>query len=132
MAETMQFDLVSPERQLASLAADSVEIPGAEGDLTAMADHAPFLTTLRPGLVRVHAGSATTEYVVTGGFAEVSAAGTTILAEVAVPKAEFKADMLADLMAEAETAAANAAEENKAATALRVNDLKTLGGQLGL
>ena len=49
MAETMQFDLVSPERQLASLAADAVGIPGAEGDLTAMADHAPFLTTLRPG-----------------------------------------------------------------------------------
>lgn len=132
MAEMMQFDLVSPERQLASLAADSVEIPGAEGDLTAMADHAPFLTTLRPGLVRVHVGNATTDYVVTGGFAELSSAGTSILAEVAVPKDEFKADMLATLMAEAEAAAAIAAEDNKAATALRVNDLKTLGTQLGL
>ena len=132
MAETMQFDLVSPERQLASLAADAVELPGAEGDLTAMADHAPFLTTLRPGLVRVHVGGTTTEYVVTGGFAELSAAGTSVLAEVAVPKAEFAAEMLAKLMGEAETAAANAVEENKAATALRVNDLKTLGSRLGL
>lgn len=132
MAETMQFDLVSPERQLASLAADAVEIPGAEGDLTAMADHAPFLTTLRPGLVRVHVGSTVTEYVVTGGFAELSSAGTSILAEVAVPKAEFGADILAGLMSDAEAAAASAAEENKAATALRVNDLKTLGSQLGL
>ncbi|MEX0969094.1 MAG: F0F1 ATP synthase subunit epsilon [Paracoccaceae bacterium] len=132
MAETMQFDLVSPERQLASLAADAVEIPGAEGDLTAMAEHAPFLTTLRPGLVRVHVGNAVTEYVVTGGFAELSSAGASILAEVAVPKAEFGADMLAGLISDAETAAANAAEENKAATALRVNDLKTLGSQLGL
>jgi F-type H+-transporting ATPase subunit epsilon len=132
MAETMQFDLVSPERQLASLAADAVEIPGAEGDLTAMADHAPFLTTLRPGLVRVHVGNTTTEYVVTGGFAELSTAGASILAEVAVPKAEFGADMLSGLMADAEAAASAAAEENKAATALRVNDLKTLGSQLGL
>ena len=132
MAETMQFDLVSPERQLASLAADSVEIPGAEGDLTAMADHAPFLTTLRPGLVRVHSGNATTEYVVTGGFAELSAAGTSILAEVAVPRAEFGAEMLAELMETAQSAAAAAAEENKAAADLRVGDLKTLGEQLGL
>lgn len=132
MAETMQFDLVSPERQLASLAADAVEIPGAEGDLTAMADHAPFLTTLRPGLVRVHTGSTTTEYVVTGGFAELSAAGASILAEVAVPKAEFGADMLGGLVSDAEAALASSAEENRAAAALRVNDLRNLGERLGL
>ena len=45
---TMQFDLVSPERSLASLDVTAVQIPGADGDMTAMADHAPTITTLRP------------------------------------------------------------------------------------
>ena len=49
MADTMQFDLVSPEKSLASLAAREVQIPGSEGDMTAMPDHAPTITTLRPG-----------------------------------------------------------------------------------
>ena len=47
----MQFELVSPERSLASLVAVSVEIPGADGDMTVMSDHAPTITTLRPGLL---------------------------------------------------------------------------------
>ena len=45
---TLQFDLVSPERRLASLEATEVRVPGADGDMTAMADHAPTITTLRP------------------------------------------------------------------------------------
>ena len=56
MADTLQFELVSPERKLASIAATSVQIPGIGGDFTAMPNHAPFLTTLRPGVVRVVAG----------------------------------------------------------------------------
>ena len=51
MADTLQFDLVSPERKLASVEATSVQIPGIGGDFTAMPNHAPFLTTLRPGVV---------------------------------------------------------------------------------
>jgi len=99
MADTMQFDLVSPERKLASLAANSVQIPAMDGDMTAMPNHAPFLTTLRPGIVRVVAGSEVAEFVVTGGFAEVSPAGATILAEQAVPRADVSGDLLADLLA---------------------------------
>ena len=45
MADTMQFDLVSPERRLASMQVQAVLVPGADGDLTAMADHAPLITT---------------------------------------------------------------------------------------
>ena len=69
MADKMSFTLVSPERQLASGEADMVVIPGMEGDLGAMPGHAPFLTTLRPGLVTVTDGGSVTEYFVTGGFA---------------------------------------------------------------
>ena len=55
MANTMQFDLVSPEKRLASLQATAVQIPAAEGDMTVMPAHAPVITTLRPGLVKVTA-----------------------------------------------------------------------------
>ena len=51
MAGTLQFDLVSPERRLASVQASEVQIPGADGDLTAMEGHAPTITTLRPGIL---------------------------------------------------------------------------------
>ena len=93
MAE-MQFDLVSPEQALASMQASAVQIPGADGDMTVMADHAPTITTLRPGVLRVEAGGTTHEYVVTGGFAEVSPQGVSVLAERAVAKADMtQADM---------------------------------------
>lgn len=88
MAE-MQFDLVSPERAVASLQASAVQIPGADGDMTVMADHAPTITTLRPGVLRVEAGGTTHEYVVTGGFAEIGAQGVSVLAERAVAKGDM-------------------------------------------
>jgi len=88
MADTVQFDLVSPERRLASVAAREVQIPGADGDMTAMAGHAPTITTLRPGILRVvHAGG-TDEYLVSGGFAEIAATSVSVLAEEALPRDE--------------------------------------------
>lgn len=93
MAETTQFDLVSPERLLASSQVSAVQIPGADGDMTAMPDHAPTITTLRPGLLVAEGPDGVVEYLVTGGFAEISARGISVLAERAIPKAEVtKAD----------------------------------------
>ena len=132
MADTMTFDLVSPERKLASVEATSVNIPGMEGDMTAMPNHAAFLTTLRPGVVKVNNGNDVTEYVVTGGFAEISAEGTSVLAEQAMPLAEATAEALGDVLAAAEATLEAAAEDGKTAAAQRVNDVKTLMGQLGL
>ncbi|MFK7870191.1 MAG: F0F1 ATP synthase subunit epsilon [Roseobacter sp.] len=108
MADTMQFDLVSPERRLASAKVTSVQIPGADGDMTAMADHAPTITTLRPGVLIADGADGVTEFVVTGGFAEISAEGVTVLAERAMPKAEVTADHIAELVKEAEDALAQA------------------------
>ncbi|MXU64244.1 F0F1 ATP synthase subunit epsilon [Oceanomicrobium pacificus] len=122
MADKMQFDLVSPERKLASLEADQVQLPGAEGDMTAMPNHAPFLTTLRPGLVRVVAGSEVTEYVITGGFAEISPEGATILAEEALPKAEATKEKLEAFLEKAKADLEQASDEAREAAALRVND----------
>lgn len=101
MAEMMQFDLVSPERRLASVQATEVQIPGAEGDFTALAQHAPVITTLRPGVLKVVTASGTDEYLVTGGFAEVGAAGTSVLAERAFAKADVTPELLEDLIKEA-------------------------------
>ena len=84
MADTMQFDLVSPERSLVSIPVREVRLPGTDGDLTAMPGHAPTIVTLRPGLVTVvGTDGAQTEFAVTGGFAEVSEKGLTVLAESA-------------------------------------------------
>ena len=122
MADTMQFDLVSPERKLASMQADSVSIPGSEGDMVAMPNHAPVLTTLRPGYVTVTAGSEATEYLVTGGFAEVSAEGVTVLAENALPKAEVTKEILQEFHDIAQADLEAVAEHHSAAAARRVAD----------
>ncbi|WP_170763743.1 F0F1 ATP synthase subunit epsilon [Ruegeria lacuscaerulensis] len=101
MANTMQFDLVSPERSLASLQASAVQIPGADGDMTAMPDHAPTITTLRPGILKVEAPEGTSEYLVTGGFAQINGDALSVLAEKAIPVAEVTRSQLDDLIAEA-------------------------------
>jgi F-type H+-transporting ATPase subunit epsilon len=101
MADTLQFDLVSPERKLASVAATEVRIPGAEGDFTAMPGHAPFLTTLRPGVVVVQGEGGETRFAVTGGFAEVGPTGVSLLAERSLPAAELTQAVVDSLIAEA-------------------------------
>jgi F-type H+-transporting ATPase subunit epsilon len=130
MADTLQFDLVSPERRLASVAATQVQIPGMAGDFTAMPNHAPFLTTLRPGIVRVGAAGGTSEYVVTGGFAEVSPDAATILAEVAVPREEARATLVEDLVAEAEKALGEATDDTRQVADQRLRDARELQKRL--
>ena len=103
MADSMQFDLVSPERRLASVQAREVHIPGVDGDLTAMPGHAALITTLRPGILRiVKADGGTDDYAVTGGFAEISAAGTTLLAEEALHISEVTPEIVKGFVERAE------------------------------
>ena len=85
MAEPFRFELVSPERLLVSEEVDSVTAPGAEGEFTVLARHAPFMSTLKPGLVEVRGLSGDTRRIfVRGGFADVTPAGLTILADEAI------------------------------------------------
>ncbi|EBA05384.1 ATP synthase F1, epsilon subunit [Rhodobacteraceae bacterium HTCC2150] len=128
----MQYDLVSPERSLASGQASEVRIPGSEGDMTAMADHAPVITTLRPGVLTIVSDAGTAEYAVIGGFAEVTATSTSVLAEKAMPVAEVTADVLAGLVSDAETALANASVDGKDSAVKYLDDLRSLGSTLGL
>jgi F-type H+-transporting ATPase subunit epsilon len=114
MAGTLQFDLVSPERRLASVAASEVQIPGADGDLTAMEGHAPTITTLRPGILKAISAEGAKSYVVTGGFADITASSVSVLAERAVPVEEANAALFDGLLAEAREAAATSADKDSA------------------
>ena len=127
----VQFNLVSPERRLASLKATEVQLPGAEGDLTAMEGHTPTITTLRPGVLRAVGAEGTTAYVVTGGFAEITAATVSVLAERAVPVAEATVAMVDGLVAEAREAAANAAPAARDAAEKLVADMLALKAAVG-
>ncbi len=102
----VQFDLVSPERRLASIKATEVQIPGADGDMTAMEGHSPTITTLRPGILRAVSAEGTKAYVVTGGFAEISGTTVSVLAERAVPVEELTPAIMDGLVADVTATAA--------------------------
>ncbi|MPZ09120.1 MAG: F0F1 ATP synthase subunit epsilon [Kiloniellaceae bacterium] len=91
MAEgKVSFELVSPERLLLSEEVDMVEVPGEEGDFGVLARHAPLISTLRPGVIKVHDGGSVTQRIfVAGGFAEVTPTRCTVLAEEALPIGEI-------------------------------------------
>ncbi len=126
MADTMQFDLVSPERKVASGQAKAVRIPGADGDMTAMPDHAPVVTTLRPGILVVEMDGGEQEYAVTGGFAQITAESTTVLADLAMPKSEMTAEFLNERIAEARAAQEAAEGDHQDGAAKIVADLEHL------
>ena len=81
MPDAFKFELVSPERLLVSGQVEQVLVPGAEGDMTVLAHHAPLLTALRPGLLDIGLpGGERRRFFIRGGFAEVGASGLTVLA----------------------------------------------------
>ena len=137
MADTMQFDLVSPERRVASLEVTSVQIPGADGDMTTMPGHAPLITTLRPGILRVESTGGTQEYVVTGGFAEIGE-NLSVLAERALPRQEMTQETFDVIVEEARAALNNAKEVfvNEPGpvddAAKLLSDMVAMGGDIGL
>ena len=83
MAEKLHFSLVSPQRELYAGEVDQVDAPGSEGDFGVLAGHAPFMTALKEGFVTIHVGDALHRFELKGGFADVTPAGFTILAEQA-------------------------------------------------
>lgn len=130
MAGTMQFDLVSPERRLASVAATEVQIPGADGDMTAMEGHSPTITTLRPGILRAVSATGTSAYVVTGGFAEITATGVSVLAERAIPTEEATTAVMDGLISEAKALLASASDKDAAEKLL--DDMMALKAAVGV
>lgn len=132
MADMMQFDLVSPERRLASVEASAVQIPGADGDFTAMPNHAPTIATLRPGIVTVQGANGEEKFVVTGGFAEISPEGASVLAERAMPIGEITQEVFDDFVAAAVAARDNATPEMLDQLSKQVGDITLIAADLGL
>jgi F-type H+-transporting ATPase subunit epsilon len=133
MAEPFQFELVSPERLLMSDPVDQVVVPGSEGYFTVLKGHAPFMSTLKPGVVDVTpaGGGSPTRIFVRGGFADVSTEGLTILAEQAIPLGEVDAAMLAQEVKNAEEDVADAKDAAaKAAAELKLHQLKEVQASL--
>ncbi len=125
MADKIIFDLVSPERLLLSRPVDMVTVPGTEGYMGVMAGHAPLVSTLRAGMIDMLDNGQDTRFFIRGGFAEISAAKITVLAEEAIPFSELDIAVLDQRISDAqsdEIAAKTDAERIRAAQL--VDDLK--------
>jgi F-type H+-transporting ATPase subunit epsilon len=127
----LHLEFVSPESVLFSGDVDQVDLPGAEGDMGILAGHAPLVTTLRPGIVTIIRDGRREPVVVIGGFAEVSPAGLTVLADKAVARENFDLALLASEIKDTEEDVAdskNEAERDKLARHLE--QLKSLQAAL--
>ena len=112
MPDAFKFELVSPERLLVSGDVEQVLVPGAEGDMTVLAHHAPLLTRLRPGLLDIgFPGGEHQRFFIRSGFAEIGPSGLTILAETAIDLVELDAGRFAQAVKDAEEDVADATED---------------------
>ena len=90
MADRVDFELVSPEKLIFSQAVDMVVVPGTEGDFGVLPRHSPLISAIRPGVIKVYEQGQIIETIfVSGGFAEVTPARCTVLAEEAMPVGEI-------------------------------------------
>ena len=111
---TFHFELVSPDKQMFSGEADSVLVPGNEGDFVVLKDHAAVMTALRPGVIAVEdAAGHHRRIFVRGGFADVSPAGLIVLAEMALPEGELDSARLDQEIRDTQEDLADAPEEQK-------------------
>jgi len=116
MAETVEFELVSPQQLLKSEAVEMVVVPGGDGDIGVLPGHSLLISTLRPGVIDIHEGGKVRESIfVGGGFLEISPESCTVLTEESTPVDEInKADADARLSA-ANDALASADDDTRAA-----------------
>ena len=114
MADGVKIEIVSPERLVLSEQARSVTVPGADGYFTVLGDHAPLMTTLKPGFITVtDTANVAHVFYVRGGFADIAPTSLTILAEEARPVADFNRSEIEALITSGMTAleAAKTAED---------------------
>ncbi|MFH7811734.1 MULTISPECIES: ATP synthase F1 subunit epsilon [Acetobacter] len=90
----IQIEIISPEKVLVSREVDMAVLPGMEGDIAAMPEHSPMMLLLRGGVVALYEGDKVTDrYFVAGGFADITPARCTVLADKAVPVSDISIDM---------------------------------------
>ena len=134
MADAFNFELVSPERLLFSEQVTAVVVPGSDGYFTVMANHAPMMTTIRPGVVEAALADGTAQRLfVRGGFADVSSSGLTLLAELAMPIESLNSEMIDAQILSADMDFASAVGDAKKQAALQhISQLKELKTVLSL
>ena len=122
------FELVTPERVLISGPVEQVLIPGADGDFTVFAGHAPVISTLRPGVIEAKAADGkVTRIYVRGGFCEVAPDSLTVLAEKAANADAMTGDaMSAELKAAEDDLAAATTDEARWVANTAIARLKSL------
>ena len=129
---TFPFELVSPTRLVHSGEVEEVIVPGAEGEFGVFANHAPLISTLRPGILTIKAAGGEKRLYVRDGLAEVNPNGLIVLAEVAVPVEEIDAPAMAREVAAAEAALAEAKEGPERDKAHeRLDQMKSAAAALG-
>ena len=127
---TFHFDLVSPEKLAFSGEVDQVDIPGVEGDFGVLAGHAPVIAAIRPGILTVTAGGKHEKIIVSGGLAEVSEKGLTVLADIATSIDELDRAKLADSIAEMEAKLAEKEGDELDRAIERLDHFKSIQSQL--
>jgi len=126
MADTVEFELVSPQRLLKSEPMEMVVVPGAEGDFGVLPGHSLLIATVRPGVIDIHRDGAVAEKIfVAGGFAEVSPERCTVLAEEAVPVGDIDRAEAEKRLEDAKAALAKAGEDTKGDTQAADKEVKT-------
>ncbi|VTZ26151.1 ATP synthase epsilon chain [Methylocella tundrae] len=117
------FELVSPEKLMFSGEVQAVVVPGTEGQFTVLKDHAPLMSTLKPGVIDIEESRTNKlRFFVRGGFADVSPAGLTILAEQAIPLDEVDAAKIASDIKDAEEDVADAKNDESRRLAAEKRD----------
>jgi len=131
---SFHFELVSPERLLFAGEVESVIVPGSEGEFTVLRDHAPFMSTMKPGVVEVIENSSKkVRLFVRGGFADVTSAGLTILAEQAIPVEELNVERIdAEIKLSEEDLADALTEEARRVVSEKIEQLRETKAALGL
>jgi F-type H+-transporting ATPase subunit epsilon len=130
---TFHFELVSPDKQMFSGAAESVLVPGSEGDFVVLKDHAPVMTALKPGVIAIEDAAGKHKRIfVRGGFADVSPAGLIVLAETALPEGELDAERLDQEIRDTEEDFADAPDEQKRLWQEKLDRLRELKDALKL
>ena len=115
MADTVEFELVSPAKLLKSELVEMVVVPGAEGDLGVLPGHSALIATVRPGVIDIHEGGSVKERIfVAGGFCEISPERCTVLAEEAIEISAIDKVVAQKRLEDATTAWKNADDANKA------------------
>lgn len=124
MADKVAFELVSPEKLLFSADVDMVVVPGTEGDFGILPGHAPFISTVRAGVLDIYEGGINpanlkTRIFVAGGFAETADSRLTVLAEEAVPLADLNRARVEARLADARVRLQDATDDESKAQAER-------------